>query len=240
MTDSEGQLTSVSLAGVCRAIIPKVRQVTDKPLLVADKWKVYLDDIPPSSYMHTLERLRVLSNECNREHNARRQLVSLIAATMTQLEICDELAGSCDTQALLDLGPEVYAKANEIMAARSNDFSSALPRSSEERWMLETMDTLAQRYADRIARWSDLWPEWGDEKDGELRLLRCMSFTAWHSLGASVTTSELNSAVNSCGVVERFESAMDQIKDDRRKLQRTQRVLDKLQSNLGTVTKRRD
>ena len=46
ITDSDGKITSVSLAGVSRAIIPRVRQVRDKPLLVADKWKVLLDDIP--------------------------------------------------------------------------------------------------------------------------------------------------------------------------------------------------
>jgi len=162
---------------------------------------------------------------------------------MTQLEICDELAGTCDTQALLDLGPEVYAKANEIMAARSSQSGAnqrPSSRSNEERWMLEPMDTLAQRYADRVQRWSDLWPEWGDEKDGEMRLLRCMSFTSWHSLGATVSSADLNAAVNGCSVVERFETAMDSIKDDRRKLQRTLRVLEKLQSNLGTVTKQRE
>jgi hypothetical protein len=39
---------------------------------------------------------------------------------MASLQICDELSGSCDADALLALGQEVYAKAMEIMAARSS------------------------------------------------------------------------------------------------------------------------
>ena len=39
--------------------------------------------------------------------------------THTHTQICDELGGTCDTEVLLQLGPEVYSKAMEITAARS-------------------------------------------------------------------------------------------------------------------------
>lgn len=243
MSDEDGKITSVSLAGVSRAIIPRVRQVRDKPLLVANKWKVYLDDIPPASYMHTLERMRSLANQVMAEHDQRRQLSAKIFGSMATLQICDELDGSCDTEALLELGPAVYAKAMEIVAARNSGTQSQSAqdrrRAKGDSDALVPMETLAQRYAARVQRWSDLWPEWGDEKDGELRHLRCMSFAAWHSLAASASTSEMNAAFNGCCTIERIESALDKIKEDRRSLQHTLRVLEKLESNLGTVTKRR-
>jgi hypothetical protein len=120
MNDEEGKITSVNLAGVSRAIIPRVRQVRDKPLLVCDRWRVLLDDIPEASYMHTLERMRALANQVVAEHDQRRQLSAKIFGLMAELQICDELDGTCDTEALLDIGPTVYAKAMEIVAARSN------------------------------------------------------------------------------------------------------------------------
>jgi hypothetical protein len=104
---------------------------------------------------------------------------------------------------------------------------------------LVSMETLAARYASRVQRWSDLWPEWGDEKDGELRELRCMSFAAWHSLTASASPQEMNAALYGCSTFERMEKALDKIKEDRRSLQGTLRVLQKLKNNLGTITKKR-
>lgn len=199
MNDEDGKITSVTLAGVSRSIIPRVRQVRDKPLLVANKWRVYLDDIPSASYMHTLERMRVLANQVIAEHDWRRQLSAKISVLMSELQICDELDGTCDTEALLALGPAVYAKATEIVAARTN---AGQPQSAQDRRRakgdsdaLVSMQTLAERYAARVQRWTDLWPEWGDEKDGELRELRCMSFAAWHSLAACASSAEMN-AVN--------------------------------------------
>ena len=120
MNDEDGKITSVNLAGVSRAIIPRVRQVRDKPLLVCDRWRVYLDDIPEASYMHTLERMRALANQAVAEHDQRRQLSAKIFGLMAELQICDELDETCDTEALLEIGPAVYAKAMEIVAARSN------------------------------------------------------------------------------------------------------------------------
>lgn len=249
LTDDEGKLKSVSLAGVSRAIIPKVRQVRDKPLLVADRWKVYLDDIPPSSYMHTLERLRVLANTCNDEHNKRRQIASQISSVMDHLQICDELSGSCDTDALLQLGQEVYARAMEIMAERTASKKGSDQRAmvtfADDTWMVETIQDISQRYAARVERWSDLWPEWGDEIDGELRLLKSMSFAIWQSLGrhpssTRASTRELNLAMNGCCTISRFEAAIDKLQEERRQLQRTLRTLEKLRSSLSTVTLKRD
>lgn len=87
MTDEDGKLTSVSLAGVSRAVIPRIRQVRDKPLLVADKWRVYLDDIPESSYMHTLEKLRAIANQAMDQHEQRRKLSAQISAIMADLQV---------------------------------------------------------------------------------------------------------------------------------------------------------
>ena len=66
-----------------------------------------------------------------------------------------------------------------------------------------------------------------------------MSFAAWHSLAASASPQEMNAALYGCNTAERMESALDKIKEERRSLTTTLRVLEKLKNNLGTITKKR-
>ena len=52
--DEDGKIYDCTLAGVGRAFVDRIR-VVNQTLIVADKWMVYNDEIPPMSYRHSLD-----------------------------------------------------------------------------------------------------------------------------------------------------------------------------------------
>jgi len=101
-TDYDGKIETVTLRGVGRAIVDRVRLVNGT-VVVSDRWRRVIDE-PVMSYMHSLEALRIEADQVSFLHNQRRRLLRSIASKTQELEMCD-IDGVCDMELLLDLGP---------------------------------------------------------------------------------------------------------------------------------------
>ena len=82
------------------------------------------------------------------------------------------------------------------------------------------------------AGWGKVWPEWGDEIDGEMAQLRRMSFSAWRALGAAARSEELAWAQSCVCTRERLRRASEALYRHRRELEGLDRLLDSLAERL--------
>lgn len=101
-TDEDGKIEAVTMRGVGRALVDRVRLV-DGTVVVSDRWRRVIDE-PVMSYMHSLEALRIEADQVSFLHNQRRKLLRSIASKTQSLEMCD-IDGVCDLERLLELGP---------------------------------------------------------------------------------------------------------------------------------------
>eukprot|EP00282_Hemiselmis_andersenii_P045193 CAMPEP_0172048206 /NCGR_PEP_ID=MMETSP1043-20130122/1410_1 /TAXON_ID=464988 /ORGANISM="Hemiselmis andersenii, Strain CCMP441" /LENGTH=412 /DNA_ID=CAMNT_0012707095 /DNA_START=56 /DNA_END=1294 /DNA_ORIENTATION=- len=223
--DRDGSMTSVALAAVDRVEVGRVRMV-NQTLMVSDQWHRLVDEIKTTSYMHTLEKMRVLADEASAEHNKRRQLMASITAKTRELQLCD--IGSCDVAALQALGPQVYNKAMELAAASSQDEGSL--EVSHALWSLEA---LTAKSIARSRPWDELWPQFGDEIDDELKTLRQISFTAWRTLETSLSRDDLIAIISSTDPVKRLRKANERLTKHREELEEVERVLQTLQTEVA-------
>jgi hypothetical protein len=71
-----------------------------------------------------------------------------------------------------------------------------------------------------------VWPEWGDEVDGEMGRLRRMSFTAWSVLGGVADPADFAWALSSVCTRERLRRANEALYRHRRELEALEGLLD--------------
>jgi len=231
--DDSGGISSASLTATHRVEVSKVRLV-NQTIVVADQWHLVIDVVETASYMHTLERMRELADQASVEHNKRRALMASITSKTQELQLSD-LQGIYDTTALLAMGQDVYSKAKELQAAGAAPGDGGYVM--EVSHVLSSLEALTQKCIDRSRPWDELWPQWGDEIDDELRTLRTISFSAWRTLETSLSREDLLAIVSSTDPVERLERVNDKLAWHRKELEEVEKVLIKLQQQASASEK---
>ena len=142
--------------------------------------------------------------------------MSTISSLTLDLQLCD-IDGTCDTEALLELGPEVYALAMELAATTLKDMPKAPKRTSGTAGghSVQSLESMTLNMVNRLKPWDALWPQWGDEIDGEMKLLRCFSFVTWQALDKFSTREELEWVMTSTDIKERMTRANAKLYADR-------------------------
>lgn len=232
--DGEGKTISAALTGVGRALVTRVKLVNNNTLVVADRWTRVVDDQLPMSYMHTLEALREVADQASFEHNNRRRLISSVTAKTQELKLCD-MEGICDMDALLELGPEVYAKAMELAASATVGGAKEEDDAMSVSYALYPLEQLARASVQRASLWDSMWPQWGDSIDNEVRHLRAMSFSAWRSLSAVVPDEVMFEVLASTNCLQRLKMARERLYRHRLELQEAEKVLVKLQQGVAAA-----
>ena len=98
---------------------------------------------------------------------------------------------------------------------------------------LAGLDVINDASLAATAGWGDVWPEWGDEVDGEMARLRRMSFSAWRALGAAAAAEDLGWAQSSRGTRQRLQRANEALYSHRRELEALERLLDSIAARIN-------
>lgn len=178
-----------------------------------------------------LQMMRPLEDEATAEHNERRRMLATLASSSVDLQLCD-LDGVCNTDMLLELGPEVYSKAQELIAMAAGAATS--DRRGRGRGSLNAALTplpqLADKGVKRVAFWDARWPQFGDEVDGEMQYLRCFSWACWQALHGVASSEEYAQAIACTDTMERILRAIWKFSEHKKEILRAQLVLDTLQN----------
>jgi hypothetical protein len=128
---------------------------------------------------------------------------------------------------------QAYREASRLAAEVE---AAAVPGGAEARWGLRAgerrgsglagLDAANDAAVEATAGWGDVWPEWGDEVDGEMARLRRMSFTAWSVLGGVATPADFGWALASACTRERLRRANEALYRHRRELEQLEGLLD--------------
>ena len=111
--------------------------------------------------------------------------------------------------AMLSTVAEVYAKAMELTASANGGGGrnwQVTPGTAEA---LSSIEQIASKTVATSKVWDDLWPQWGDEKDDEMRHLRAMSFAAWRAIITVVKKEILFEVLASTSAFARFRQAKE-------------------------------
>lgn len=74
---------------------------------------------------------------------------------------------------------------------------------------LSSIEQIASKTVAKSKVWDDLWPQWGDEVDDEMKHLRAMSFAAWRALTSVVKKDILFDVMSSTSAFARFRQAKE-------------------------------
>jgi hypothetical protein len=132
---------------------------------------------------------------------------------------------------LLELGPEVYSKAQELIAMAAWATVTPEPRRrSQMGAVLTPLPELAGKGAKRLEFWDARWPQFGDDVDSEMRYLRAFSFACWQALCGVASAEEYAWAMSCTDTMQRIAEATHKFEVHMAEITSTQEVLEVLRN----------